>query len=77
MTTLAEMHKRDKRRSELEAENERLRDALASAPCPAGGWTGQPKEIVFATVADCLKHKVCGCNLGDALSPQQGPGGAK
>lgn len=40
--------------------------ALLTAPCPAGGWTGQPEDIFQATVKDCLAYGVCGCNLGDA-----------
>lgn len=60
----------------LEAENEWLRAVLLQVPCPAGGWTGMPKELEGqCTVADCLKDKSCGCIFGGALTPQQ-PGGA-
>ena len=37
------------------------------SPCPAGGWNGMPDSITVATVADCLAHGVCGCDLGDAV----------
>jgi hypothetical protein len=40
---------------------------LRAQECPGGGWTGQPKEIEQATVADCLAHNVCGCIYGDAV----------
>lgn len=48
-------------------QRDQLLPALRSARCPAGGWNGMPKEIVTATVADCLKHGTCGCDLGDAV----------
>lgn len=55
---------------------ERLRAVLLQVPCPAGGWTGMPKELEGqCTVADCLKDKSCGCIFGGALSPHE-PSGA-
>lgn len=47
---------------------ERLRALLLTVACPGGGWTGQPKEIEQATVADCLAAGVCGCVYGVGLS---------
>ena len=41
--------------------------AVRTARCPAGGWNGMPDSITVATVADCLAHGVCGCDLGDAV----------
>lgn len=38
------------------------------APCPGGGYTAQPKDEA-ATVENCLKAGVCGCDLGAALAP--------
>lgn len=46
--------------------------ALKTAPCPGGGWTGQPKEIAHATVSDCLAHGVCGCDMGAAVLKAEG-----
>lgn len=51
----------------LEAEIERLRALLLTVACPGGGWTGQPKDIVRATVADCVAAGVCGCIYGAGL----------
>lgn len=57
------------------AEIARLSQVLSTVPCPAGGWTGMPKELEGnCTVADCLKDKSCGCTFGGALTPQQGEG---
>lgn len=51
-----------------------LRDALLTAPCPGGGWNGMPAEIADrgATVADCLKHGVCGCSYGEVVKKAEG-----
>jgi len=49
-----------------------LKAALLTAGCPGGGWNGMPKDILRATVADCIKHGVCGCNLGDAVKKAEG-----
>lgn len=38
------------------------------APCPGGGYTAQPKDE-DATVENCLRAGVCGCDLGAALAP--------
>jgi len=51
---------------EAEAKIERLRAALLSAWCPAGGFNGMPADAE-ATVALCLKHGDCGCTFGSAL----------
>lgn len=40
---------------------------LKAQDCPGGGWNGMPPDIERATVADCLKHGVCGCIYGDAV----------
>ncbi len=50
----------------LREQNERLRAALKSCPCPSGGWNGMP-ENVEPTVENCMKHDACGCVYGDAL----------
>lgn len=50
-----------------------LLDELRTALCPGGGWNGMPKDIVVATVDDCLKHGVCGCSKGAAVTKATGP----
>lgn len=37
------------------------------APCPGGGYTGQPTDE-SPTVEACLNAGVCGCELGAALT---------
>ncbi len=37
-----------------------------TAPCPGGGYTGQPHDEA-PTVENCLRAGVCGCDMGAAL----------
>ncbi|MTW19435.1 hypothetical protein GJ689_24905 [Rhodoplanes serenus] len=44
-----------------------LETELRSTICPAGGWTGQPKDME-PTVANCLAAGECGCSVGAVLA---------
>ncbi len=63
---IVSLEHREAQVAELEAEIERLKAALRTAPCPGGGYTGQPKDEP-STVESCLRAGVCGCDMGAAL----------
>lgn len=50
----------------LRADNRRLCGIVRSAPCPGGGYIGQPVDE-YPSVEACLQAGVCGCELGAAL----------
>jgi hypothetical protein len=47
--------------------------ALRTCLCPAGGWTGMPKDMIV-TVQDCVDAGMCGCDCGAAIARATGNG---